>query len=150
MCWGHEQTFTSGSQQQGSYASHLSPTCPHFSQSFKWGYYPLWDSHGWQRSWKVQLGSTCREPCLKPDLKNSQMPKNTLLTQACLHLLIFHFTCKNLCFSIFFGQGFVIWRWGVGSPSEVQWEAGNRMQFFSLEGTFIEFKKKMFRLCLLL
>lgn len=40
---------------------------------------------------------------LQLDSKNSLIAKNTLLTQACLHPLIFYFTCKNLCFSICLG-----------------------------------------------
>lgn len=52
-------------------------------------------------------------PCAKShavelDSKNSLIAKNTLLTQACRHPLIFHFTCTNLRFSIFVGWGSVI------------------------------------------
>lgn len=53
---------------------------------------------------KIHIPGPCaKNHALKLDSKNSPIAKNTLLTQACRHSLIFHFTCTNLCFSIFVG-----------------------------------------------
>ena len=57
---------------------------------------------------KYTLGPCAENHALQLDSKNSLIAKNTLLTQACLHPLIFSFTCRNLCFSIFVGQGSIL------------------------------------------